>query len=89
MCHHAVTMASNGFTAFATKYPATTSGLRRSMRSVKYPEKSLANEATLSAIPSIKPNCAGPAPNDTRNAGNTQYAISEAVSFRKEVMPKE
>ena len=35
------------------------------------------------------PNCAGPAPNDTRNAGNTQYAISEAVSFRKEVMPKE
>jgi hypothetical protein len=59
------------------------------MRSVTYPEKSLANEATLSASPSIKPSCAGPAPNETRNAGKTQYAISEAVSFKKDVMPKE
>ena len=58
------------------------------MRSVRYPEKSLANEATLSATPSINPNCAGPAPSETRNAGSTQYAISVAVSFRNEVMPK-
>ena len=58
------------------------------MRSVMYPEKSLANDATLSATPSINPNCAGPAPSETRNAGSTQYAISVAVSFRKEVMPK-
>ncbi len=57
------------------------------MRSVRYPEKSLAKEATLSAMPSINPNCAGPAPSETRNAGNTQYAISEAVSFKKEVRP--
>jgi hypothetical protein len=58
------------------------------MRSVRYPEKSLATDATLSATPSINPNCAGPAPNEARNAGNTQYAISLAVSFRKDVMPK-
>ena len=72
MCHHAPANASSGFTAFATKYPATTKGLRRSMRSVKYPEKSFAKEATLSASPSINPNCAGPAPSETRNAGSTQ-----------------
>ena len=48
----------------------------------------MANDATLSATPSINPNCAGPAPNEARNAGSTQYAISEAVSFRKDVMPK-
>src|ERR1700689_3211872 len=53
-----------------------------------YPEKSLANEATLSAMPSMTPNCAGPAPIDARNAGRTQYAISLAVSFRNEVAPK-
>ena len=88
MCHHAVAKASNGFTALATKYPATTSGLRRSIRSVRYPENSFANDATLSAMPSINPNCAGPAPSETRNAGSTQYAISVAVSFSKEVMPK-
>src|ERR1700731_2456052 len=88
MCHHAVARASNGFTALATKYPATTRGLRRSRRSVKYPEKSLENDATLSPLPPIPPNCAGPAPSETRNAGNTQYAISVAVSFRKEVISK-
>ena len=58
------------------------------MWSERYPEKSLANDATLSATPSINPNCAGPAPSDARNAGKTQYAISEAVSFRNEVIPK-
>src|SRR5215471_10281 len=89
MCHHDVTTASKGFTAFATKYPPTTSGFRRSIRSVRYPEKSFANEATLSAIPSISPNCAGPAPSDTRNAGKTQYAISVAVSLKNEVSPNQ
>src|SRR5260370_16401053 len=88
MCHHAVVMGRSGFIALAAKYPATTSGLRRSRRSVRYPEKSLAKDATLSATPSINPSCAGPAPREIRNAGSTQYAISEAVSFRKDVMPK-
>jgi hypothetical protein len=34
------------------------------------------------------PSCAGPAPSDAINAGSTQYAISLAVSFRKDVSPK-
>ena len=89
MCHHEVAIASNGLTALATKYPPTTSGLRRSIRSVRYPEKSLAKEATLSAMPSITPSWGGPAPRETRKAGRTQYAISLAVSLKKEVMPKE
>ena len=62
-----------GLTALATKYPATTSGLRRSMRSVRYPEKSLANEATLSASPSISPVAPAllPAKPETRAAPST------------------
>lgn len=51
--------------------------------------KQLSKEATLSAMPSITPNCAGPAPSDTKNAGCTQYAISVAVSLKNEVSPKE
>jgi len=39
-------------------------------------------------MPSINPSCAGPAPSETRNAGSTQYAISDAVSFKKDVTPK-
>ncbi len=87
ICGHAVTTASNGLTAFAIKYPATTTGLRRSMWSARYPEKSCENDATLSAMPSINPNCAGPAPSVARKAGNTQYAISVAVSLKKDVVP--
>src|ERR1700685_4007407 len=78
---HELASASNGLTALATKYPMTTTGLRRGARSARYPEKSLVNEATLSAMPSIMPNWAGPAPIDARNAGRTQYAISLVVSF--------
>ncbi|MGA2004799.1 MAG: hypothetical protein ABSG70_15550 [Terriglobales bacterium] len=88
ICHHEETNASIGLTAFATTYPPTTSGLRRETWSAKYPEKSLANDATLSAMPSIMPSCAGPAPIDERKAGNTQYAISLAVSLRNDVKPK-
>jgi hypothetical protein len=47
-------------------------GLRREERSAKYPENSLVNEATLSAMPSMTPSFAGPAPMLTRNAGSTQ-----------------
>src|ERR1019366_1700945 len=51
-------------------------------------EKSLAKDDTLSAMPSMIPSCAGPAPSDVRKAGRTQYAISLAVSLRSEVRPK-
>ena len=54
----------------------------------KYPEKSLVKEATLSAMPSITPSFAAPAPMLSRNAGKIQYAISLAVSFNRLVMPK-
>src|ERR1700736_627344 len=87
ICHHEEVSASNGFTALATKYPPTTIGLRSEILSVMYPEKSLAKDATLSATPSMIPNCAGPAPMDARKAGSTQYAISLAVSLRNEVRP--
>src|SRR5438270_13367917 len=63
-------------------------GLRRALRSAKYPEKSLVKEATLSAMPSITPSFAAPAPMLSRNAGKIQYAISLAVSFNRLVMPK-
>jgi len=88
ICHHDETSASSGFTAFATTYPPTTSGFRRATWSDRYPENNLANEATLSAMPSMIPSCAGPAPSDAMNAGKTQYAISLAVSLRNEVSPK-
>src|ERR1019366_352077 len=88
ICHHEETSASSGFTALATKYPPTTMGLRCETLSARYPEKSLAKEATLSAMPSMIPSCAGPAPSDARKAGSTQYAISLAVSLRNEVRPK-
>jgi len=59
--------------------------LRRGKRS-QIAEKSFANDATLSAIPSMNP--AFPDPRDRRqNAGSTQYAI-RCVSFRKELAPK-
>jgi hypothetical protein len=80
--------ANTGFKTLATVYPATTSGLRGPIRSVSSPEKSLANEETLSATPSISPSLAGPAPMVSRKAGSIQYAISVAVSLQKEVAPK-
>ena len=87
ICHHDETSASSGLTALATTYPPTTMGLRREMRSERYPEKSLANDATLSAMPSMIPSFAGPAPSDAMNAGKIQYAISLAVSLRNDVAP--
>ena len=88
ICHHDETSASSGLTALATTYPPTTMRLTARNLSVKYPEKSLANDATLSATPSMIPSCAGPAPSEAMNAGSIQYAISLAVSFKNEVTPK-
>src|SRR5581483_4531740 len=87
-CHHEVATARTGLTAFATTYPETTIGLRRGKRSARKPESSLANDATLSATPSMNPSLSGPAPSDNRNAGTTQYAISLPVSLKNEVAPK-
>src|SRR5438067_838750 len=39
-------------------------------------------------MPSITPSVAGPAPMDAKNEGSTQYAISLAVSLKKDVAPK-
>ena len=45
-------------------------------------------EATRVEFGSVRTGRASPAPREIRSAGSTQYAISLAVSFRKEVMPK-
>jgi hypothetical protein len=36
----------------------------------------------------MTPSFAGPAPREARKAGSTQYAISLAVSLKKDVRPK-
>jgi hypothetical protein len=36
----------------------------------------------------MTPSFAGPAPSEARKAGKTQYAISLAVSLKKDVSPK-
>ena len=58
-------------------------GLRRSTRSVTMPPQSLAIAGSPSALPSIQPSAAGPAPRVRRNDGRTAVASSCETSEKR------
>ena len=61
----------SGRVSAASVYPATTSGLRRAIRSDHQPLASLSSAAVLSAMPSIAPTKAVLTPSvAVRNAGS-------------------
>jgi len=57
--------------------------------SERSPEPNLTTEAVLSAIPSMRPIAAGPAPKTLdKNPGRSGWIISLDESFRKLVRPR-
>src|SRR4051812_21162333 len=69
--------------AAVTRYPIEARGLRRRTRSAATPPASLARAERPSAVPSIHPSTAGPAPRARRKEGRTAVASSCDTSEKR------